>query len=82
MLISGLVYKCKCGGCNAAYYEKTKGHFKVRICEHLGFSHLTRKKVKINNNKLTTIQQHLLCCNYSPFYEDLSILTKESNDLN
>ena len=30
-LLSGLVYKYKCGGCNATYYGKTKRHFKVRI---------------------------------------------------
>ena len=35
MLLSGLVYKYKSGGCNATYYGKTKHHFKVRICEHL-----------------------------------------------
>ena len=29
MLLSGLVYKYKCGGCNAIYYGKTKHHFKV-----------------------------------------------------
>ena len=80
MLLSGLVYQYKCGGCNATYHGKTKRHFKVRICEHLGISHLTDKKVKIDNNKLTAIQEHLLCCNYSPSFEDFSILTKESND--
>ena len=53
MLLSGLVYQYKCGGCNAIYYGKTKSHFKVRICEHLGISHLAEKKVKIGNNKLT-----------------------------
>ena len=26
------------------------------------------------------IQEHLLCCNYSPFFEDFSILTRKSND--
>ena len=26
------------------------------------------------------IQEHLLCCNYSPSFEDFSILTRESND--
>ena len=52
----------------------------VWICEHLGISHLTGKKVKIDNNKLTMIQKHLLCCNYSPSYEDFFILTRESND--
>ena len=80
MLLSGLVYKYKCGGCNITYYEKTKRHFKVRICEHLGILHLTEKKVKIDNNKLTAIEEHLLCCNYSPSFEDFSILTRESND--
>ena len=81
MLLSGLIYKCNCGGCNATYYGKTKHHFKVRICEHLGISHLTGKKVKIdNNNKLTAIQEHLLCCNYSPSFENFSFLTRENND--
>ena len=80
MLLSGLVYKYKCSGCNATYYGKTKRNFKVRICEHLGISHLTGKKVKIDNNKLMAIQEHLLCCNYSPSFEDFSILTRESND--
>ena len=48
MLISGLVYKYKCDGCNATYYGKTKHHFKVRICEQLGISHLTGKKANID----------------------------------
>ena len=30
------------------------------ICEHLGISHLSRKKVKIDNSKLMAIQEHLL----------------------
>ena len=29
MLLSGLVYKYKCGDCNATYYEKTKRNFKI-----------------------------------------------------
>ena len=77
MLLSGLVFKC--GGCNATFYGKIKRHFQVQICEHLGVLHLTGKKVKIDNNKLTAIQEHLLCCNYSSSYEDFSILTRESN---
>ena len=80
MLLSRLVYQYKCGGCNATYYGKTKRHFKVGICEYLGISHLTDKKVKIDSNKLAAIQEHLLCCNYSSSLEDFSILTRESND--
>ena len=44
------------------------------------FSQLTWKKWKIDNNKLTAIQEHVLCCNYSPSFEDFSISTRESND--
>ena len=43
---SGIVYKFKCGGCNATCYGKTKRHFKIRMCEHLGVSALTGKRVK------------------------------------
>ena len=79
-LLSGLVYKYKCGGCNATYCGKTKRHFKVQTCEYLGISHLTEKKVRIDDNKLTAIQLHLLCCNCSPSFEDFSILTRENKD--
>ena len=46
------------------------------------FRHFTShwKKVKIDNNKLTAIQEHLFCCNYSPSFEDFPVLTKEIND--
>ena len=74
MLLSGLAYKCKCNGYNTTYYNKTKRHFKVRICEHLGISHLISKKENINNNKLTAIQEHLFCCNYSLSFEDFFFL--------
>ena len=80
MLFSGLVFKYKCGSRNATYYGKTKRHFKVLICKHLGISYLTEKKVKTNNNKLTAIQEHLLCHYYPPSFEDFFILTRESND--
>ena len=43
ILLSGLVYQYNCGGCNATYHRKTKRHFKVRICEHLGISDGTEK---------------------------------------
>ena len=78
MLLSGLVCQFKCGGCNATYYGKTKSCLKVRICEHLGISYLSEKKVKIDNNKLTTIQEHYLYCNYSPSFEAFSILTMKA----
>ena len=81
MLLSRPVYKCKCGGCNATYYGKTKRRFKDQICEHLSISHHIGKKVKIDNNKLIAIQEHLLCCTYSASFEDIFILTRVSNDI-
>ena len=80
MLLSGLAYKYRCSGCSATYYGQTKCHFKVRICEYLGISHLTGKNVKVDSNKLAAIQEHHLCCNYSSYYEDFFILTRESSD--
>ena len=50
LLRSGIVYKFQCGSCNATYYGKTKRHFKVRMCEHLGISALTGKRVKGNDD--------------------------------
>ena len=55
----------------------TNSEFKM---EHLGISHLTKKKVKIDSNKLRVIQEHLLRCNYSLPFEYFPILTRESND--
>ena len=78
-LRSGIVYKFKCGGCNATYHGKTKRHFKVRMCEHLGVSALTGKRVKGDNDSV--IKEHLFC-NHSSGFDDFSILANNSNDFN
>ena len=70
-LRSGIVYKFQCGSCNATYYSKIKHHLKVRMCEHLGISRFTRKRVKRNDD--SAIKEHLLFSNYTPDFEDLSI---------
>ena len=80
ILLSGLNYKCKCGVCNATCYGKTKRQLKVPVLEHLGILPLTGKKVKIDNNKVTAIQEYLVYCNYSSSYDNFSICTRESND--
>ena len=59
MLCSAPAYKFKCGGWNTTYHGETKCHFKDQICEHLGISHHTDKEVKIDKNKLSTIQEYL-----------------------
>ena len=42
---SGIAYKFLCGGCNVNSCYKTKRHFRVRMCQHLGTSPLTGKTV-------------------------------------
>ena len=46
--------------------------------EHLGISALTGKTVKGDDD--SAIKEHLLFCNHTPDFEDLSILTTNSND--
>ena len=67
-LRSGIVYNFQCGGCDAIYYGKTKHHFKVRMCEHLGISTLTGKRVKVDDN--SAIKEHLLFLIHAPDFED------------
>ena len=78
VLCSSVVYKFQCGSCNTTYYGKTKRHFKVRKCEHLGISALTGKRVKGDDDCL--IKEHLLFCNHTPDFEDFSILATNNND--
>ena len=80
LLQSGLVYCFKCSGCNATYYGKTKRHFKVRICEHLGISHLTGKRKTLQPNQHTAVLEHCLFCHNSPSFDDFVIISRESND--
>ena len=74
-LRSGIVYKFKCGGCNATYYGKTKRHFKVKMCERLEDSALIGKGVKGDNN--SDIKEHHLSCNHSSGFDNFSILVIE-----
>ena len=74
-LTSGVVYKFQCGLCNESYYGECARHLNVRIGEHIGISPLTRKKVK---PKGSAVRDHLLLCNHSPSFENLSVLTKEN----
>ena len=77
-LRSGIAYKFQRGSCNATYYDKTKRHFKVRLCEHFGISALTGKRVKGDDD--STIKEHHLFCNLTTDFEDFSILATNNND--
>ena len=77
-LPSGIVYKFQCDSCSATYYGKTKRHFKVRMCKHLGISVLTGKRVKGDDD--LAIKLHLLFCNHTPDFENISIPSTNNND--
>ena len=62
-LHAGCIYEFKHSGCNATYYRKTKRHFKLRMCEHLGVFVLTGKIVKGDDDY--AINEHHLFCNHS-----------------
>ena len=63
---------------NATYYGKTKRHFKVGMCEHLGVSALTGKEVKSDND--SAIKEHHLFCNHSSGFDDFSKLPSNNNE--
>ena len=67
----GIVYKFKCGGCNATNYGKTK-------CENLGVSALIGKILKGDINFV--IKEHHLFCNHSSGFDNFSILASNNND--
>ena len=48
------------------------------MCEHLGISALTGKRIKGNDD--STINRHLLFCNHTPDFEDFSILATNSSN--
>ena len=48
------------------------------MCEQLGISALTGKRTKVDDD--FTIKEHLLFCNYTPNFEDFSILATNNND--
>ena len=50
----------------------------MRICEHLGISVLTGKRVK--GDGLSVNKEHVLLCSHAPNFEDFSILTTNNND--
>ena len=67
ILTSGVVYRFQCGLCNESYHGECVRHLAVRSGEHTG------KRVQPRN-----ICHHFLNCNYSPTFEDFSVLCHEN----
>ena len=60
-LCSKVLYKFTCNGCNSIYLGKTKRHFHVRACEHLGISFRTGNNLTYNpkNKNNTAVLDHI-----------------------
>ena len=78
MLHSNLVYKFKCNICNDIYYGKTKHHFEVRACEHLGITPLSGKKVR--RPKGSAVFDHIFHRGHNTSFDDFETLVKESDE--
>ena len=74
MLHSSLLYKFKCNICNG----KTKHHFRVRTCQHLGITPLTGKKVK--SLKESAVFDHIFHMGDNTSFDDFETLIEESDE--
>ena len=79
-LCSRIAYSFKCNSCNAIYYGKSKRHFYVRAAEHMGILHLTNKRHK--NVKQSAISDYVLTCDCNINFNDFTIFSKDSNNIN
>ena len=77
---SFVMYKYTCGSCNATYIGKTKRHFKVRMCEHLGISYRTGKPLKYDKRKTTAVREHMRCENHVSDFTNFKVLGYAKND--
>ena len=50
------------------------------MCEHLGVSALTEKRVKRDDN--SAVKEHYLFCNHSSGFDNFSLLASNNNDFN
>ena len=71
-----MAYKFQCGLSNESYSRECVRHFAVRSGEHIGISSLTTKRAQ--PRKDSAVCHYLLNCNYSPTFEDFSVLCHEN----
>ena len=76
IITSGVVYRFQFGLCNESYYGECVRHLALRIGEHIDILRLTNKRVQ--PRKDSAICHHLLNFNYSPTFEDFSVLFHEN----
>ena len=70
-----MIYKFHCGLCNESYLRECVRHLLAKSREHIGISPLTNQRVQ--PRKDSAVDLHFLNCNYSPTFEDFSVLCHE-----
>ena len=73
-----IVYKFKCGRCNATYYGETCCQFKVRVGEHSGISPLTNKRSK--SKKSTAVKDHMVIYDQPVSFDDFKVLASSKSE--
>jgi hypothetical protein len=79
-LMSGVIYKFTCAGCNSSYIGSTKRFWEKRLEEHLHVSALTGKS--LNGMQVFAPMQHVKsgCCPVHSYSRDnFSIIGREKN---
>ena len=72
---SNVIYKFTCKSCQAFYVGKTFRHFKQRVGEHIGRSHLTGSRYKTPTQ--TAVFDHMVLTGHEAFFEDFEIISTE-----
>ena len=62
------------------YIGKTTRHLLVRMSEHLGISHRTKKSRKYNPKQTTAIREHSRLCDHTGCFDDFKIITEGKTD--
>ena len=75
-----MIYKFKCGNCEASYVGKTFRHYQIRTSEHLGISKLTNKPLSYSENTATAIRKHQHYKNHSNTAESFKIIGYAKNE--
>ena len=76
ILTSGVVYKFQCGLRNESYYGECVRHLTVRSSEYIASSPLTNTRLQPRKDGAAC--HDLLNSNYSPTFDDFSVLRHEN----
>ncbi len=77
---SFVIYRYSCSHCIMTYIGKTTRHLLIRMSEHLGISHRTRKIRKYNPKQTTAIREHIRICEHSGSFDDFKIASQGKTD--